>query len=264
MSAGAALPEDAGLPRHAPGIGSGLGVVALYFVLQLVLGTVLAVGFAFVQGLAMALQGQAGGLDAATLLSRPDVKSGLMAATIVMAALAMFWMVLRRWPAQWRVPDPPGFGFVRPQGRWYGYAVAAGVLVALLGGLLTRWLAPGGEVQQDVTVMSGQVSPAMRWVMAVLVVCVAPLVEELIFRGVLLSGLMRRLRAVWAVPLSAAIFGIVHLPDFGFAWHAVPALVGLGLVLALLRLRSRSLWPAVTAHAANNLLAVAGWFVVVS
>ncbi|TAL90510.1 MAG: CPBP family intramembrane metalloprotease, partial [Rhodanobacter sp.] len=36
----------------------------------------------------------------------------------------------------------------------------------------------------------------------------------------------------------------------------------LALALAWLRLRSESIWPSVIAHGANNLLAVAAWFVV--
>ena len=94
------------------------------------------------------------------------------------------------------------------------------------------------------------------------VVCVAPFVEELVFRGVLLSGLASRMHIGWAMLVSAIVFGCVHLPDFKFAWYPVPALILLGLVLAWLRVRTRSLWPSITLHAANNFFAVLGWFLV--
>ncbi|HET6588118.1 MAG TPA: CPBP family intramembrane glutamic endopeptidase [Oleiagrimonas sp.] len=246
-----------------PGIWGGLGVVVLYPVLQVivavVLGLLAALGYGIVQG------GQGHKLSQAAVqqaLRSPDVKTGFTVVTIAVVAVLMLWIIRRRWRGQWAVANPPGFGFVWPQGGiWFLYAGLAGVAVALLGGMLTTWLAHGHAVQQDVTMMGLHVSLGMRVTLAVLVVCVAPLVEELIFRGVLLSGLMSRMKAGWAVALSALIFGCVHLPDFKFAWYAIPALVLLGVVLALLRLRTRSLWPAMAAHAANNLMATIAWFV---
>ena len=68
-------------------------------------------------------------------------------------------------------------------------------------------------------------------------------------------------RTALAIGLSAGLFGLVHLPDLGYLWYAVPNLMLLGIGAAWLRLRSASLWPAVLAHGTNNLLAVAGWFI---
>lgn len=254
--------------RHAngrspsvPGSASGLGLVLLYFVLQLVLGTGLVLLLMLVVRLTGA-EGPAAPDDIAGLLAMPDVKAGLVSSTLLLATLVVFWVVRRLWGAWWRVSDPPGFGWVGAPWRWYAYALVAGVLMALLGGVLTQWLAHGRTLSQDVSVMGGQASPAIRVLLAVLMVCVAPLVEELIFRGVLLSGLMQRMQAGWAILVSALVFGLMHLADFGFVWYAIPALAGLGVVLAWLRLRSGSLWPAVVAHATNNALAVLGWFVI--
>jgi membrane protease YdiL (CAAX protease family) len=132
--------------------------------------------------------------------------------------------------------------------------------VLFLGGALTHLLAGHHQVAQDVSLLAGNVSVGMRLLLAVLVVCVAPFVEELVFRGVLLSGLASRMPVGWAMLGSAIVFGCVHLPDFRFAWYPVPALVILGLVSAWLRVRTRSLWPSIMLHAANNFFAVLGWF----
>jgi membrane protease YdiL (CAAX protease family) len=134
--------------------------------------------------------------------------------------------------------------------------------VLLLGGPLTHLLAGHHEVNQDVSLLAGNVSMGMRLLLAVLVVCVAPFVEELVFRGVLLSGLASRMPIGWAMLASAIVFGCVHLPDFKFAWYPVPALVILGLASAWLRVRTRSLWPSITLHATNNFIAAIAWFVV--
>lgn len=234
-------------------------MIALYFVLQLVVGVVLLFGYGLIRGLL--------GLDVTAesimqSMQTPDVKVGLVVVTMAVVAVCTLWLVWRFWPALWRVADPPGFGFTRPSSLHFLWiAVAIGVMAVLFGGWLTQLLANGDTISQDVTAMSLAVTPGMRIVLALLVVCVAPVVEELLFRGVLLSGLLRHMRTGWAVAISAVIFGAVHLPDFKFAWYPVPALALLGALLAWIRLRSRSLWPSIIMHATNNLVAVIGWYV---
>jgi membrane protease YdiL (CAAX protease family) len=86
-------------------------------------------------------------------------------------------------------------------------------------------------------------------------------VEELLFRGVLLSAVARYTGNGVAIVLSALLFACVHLPDLSFLWYALPNLALLGLILGWLRVQSGSIWPAVVAHGMNNLLAVVSWFV---
>jgi len=93
---------------------------------------------------------------------------------------------------------------------------------------------------QDVTVGSGVMG-------FFFVVFAGPLVEELLFRGVILGGLLSHHRARWAIVGSAALFGVVHLN----LWQFVPAF-GTGLVSGWLFVRTRSLWPCVAFHAAYN------------
>jgi membrane protease YdiL (CAAX protease family) len=71
--------------------------------------------------------------------------------------------------------------------------------------------------------------------------------EELVFRGVFL-GTMRRVGAArGAVLASAAFFALIHLSVFRF----LPTFL-LGVVLALLVVRTGSIFPAMLAHAAYN------------
>lgn len=82
-------------------------------------------------------------------------------------------------------------------------------------------------------------------------VTVAPIVEELFFRGLVYQALKERTGAAWAGALSALIFAIYHFS----LWLIVPILL-LGLALAWLTEWQRSLWPAIIGHALNNLVAV--------
>lgn len=84
----------------------------------------------------------------------------------------------------------------------------------------------------------------------VMAVVVAPIVEEIAFRGMLYNSLRGQM-GVWAASLlSAAIFAVVHptLPG-GFL-----PILALGAVLALLREKTGSLAPPIIAHGLNNAL----------
>ncbi len=83
----------------------------------------------------------------------------------------------------------------------------------------------------------------------VAVVVLAPVAEELLFRGVLLRGLKERLGIVASAVISGFVFSAYHLDPVGF----LPRFE-IGIVLALLAWKSGSLWPAIAFHAANNAL----------
>lgn len=76
---------------------------------------------------------------------------------------------------------------------------------------------------------------------------VAPLCEEVFFRGFLQQGLRQRLEAPRAVVVTALIFTAFHLEPVGFV-----ARFQLGVLFGLLAWRTGSLWPAIGAHFANN------------
>jgi hypothetical protein len=87
------------------------------------------------------------------------------------------------------------------------------------------------------------------------VIVLAPLGEELVFRGVLLRGLVRRMSFWWAALAGAAIFGACHADVWIYLfWPRYLALVGVGVGLAWLN-RTRGYWCGVTAHATLNAVA---------
>ncbi len=86
----------------------------------------------------------------------------------------------------------------------------------------------------------------------VLVIGIAPFVEEFFFRGFLYKALKNGM-GVWPGALaSGALFSLIHLKPIYF----VP-LMTLGVILALLYQRTGSIWPCIALHAANNALAFA-------
>jgi len=87
-----------------------------------------------------------------------------------------------------------------------------------------------------------------------LICAVAPVLEELIFRGFIYGGLRQRFPPPLAVLLSALVFGATHVR---LAAGGMVAISCVGVLLALLYERNRSLWPSIIAHSAHNALAFA-------
>lgn len=81
------------------------------------------------------------------------------------------------------------------------------------------------------------------------VAVIAPVVEELIFRGLILQGLRRNYNAFVSVFMSALLFALFHLNPWQF-----PATFILGMLLGWIVLRTHSLLLSILGHSINNLL----------
>lgn len=96
------------------------------------------------------------------------------------------------------------------------------------------------------------VSGLEKIAIAVGVIAFAPVAEELLFRGVLLGGLIRSVGDRGAVWVSAIVFAASHFQVVQF-----PGLLAIGLALALLARRTGGLAAPICAHAAFNATTVA-------
>ena len=257
-------PLVSSVTTRAPSLWTALGLIVLYFLLQAVGSTLLALILAVTLGFVHLTPGvtQIGnGIN--TMLEQPGMQALLVMLTLILAALSVLLLAQRRWPHLWSLAQPPGFGFLRPSRLLYiALAIAIGVAAPLLGAQLTQLLAHGQTVSQDIQQLGANTPLAWRIPLVLVVVGLGPVVEEFLFRGVLLSTLLQRWGAGWAMVASSLIFTLTHLPGLQWQWFGLPDLMLLALLLAWLRLRSGSIWPGVLAHGINNLLAVVAWFVV--
>ena len=118
--------------------------------------------------------------------------------------------------------------------------------------VLTGWLMgklvgdPGGSNPLLEMVLRSD-NPWALVLLALTAVVLAPLFEELVFRGVLLPVLARVLGRGWGVVISGLVFAVAHL-----SIGELPPLLVLGIGLALLRLSSGRLLPCVLMHALWN------------
>lgn len=211
--------------------------VLIYLVGQLVAGLVLA-ALAFVTEVPLA--------GPALLLA------GLGGQVLGLSLVVGYLLARRR--LTWRVLGP-----VRPGRRQIGLGVVVGVVGTVLAygvnaGLV---LLTGAQdpVEQEVLreLLAGGSAMLLAITMAVVV---APIAEELLFRGLLFAALRRRL-GLWPAAIgSSAVFTAIHVEVVLSQPVALAGLLTLGVVLAWAFQRTGSLVVPVVAHAVFNALSV--------
>jgi membrane protease YdiL (CAAX protease family) len=156
------------------------------------------------------------------------------------------WAEGLTFPELWRRVAP---GPTRKNLAWGLAFLALAVFLVLAVAMATSLVmkpdqSPQRDLQELLRGLSGW-GPSL--VMFVVVAGLAPLFEELLFRGFLFPVLARRGQVTFALFASALLFGAIHLQPAG-----LPILGTLGLVLALAVRQTGSLWPAVLVHACWN------------
>jgi membrane protease YdiL (CAAX protease family) len=87
----------------------------------------------------------------------------------------------------------------------------------------------------------------------ILVIGLAPVSEELFFRGFLFGGLRGKMSFWPAALISGIFFGLIHV--LGGTWEVIPPLALFGILLAWLYERTGSLGPPMLMHALQNTIA---------
>ncbi len=151
-----------------------------------------------------------------------------------------------------------------------------------LGGLVLGFSAQGLSTllpnpKNDIPVEALFHNPALIWLLVTFGTLLAPLFEEIVFRGFLLPGiaivvdymaLPRDLDAhaawrnsdafstrAWTISalVTSVLFALIHAPQLGYTWSAVALLVAVSLLLCLVRIRTGSVAASTLVHAFYNL-----------
>ncbi len=172
-------------------------------------------------------------------------------------------LIARRW---WGA-RPADLGVTKPRpGSWWWFlkfASLAGLGYLVVGGILAATFRGRVDVEglhhgARIWLQTGAVIP--HWVLAAMIV--APLVEELVYRGVLYPALRGRIGRGWAVLASAAIFALMHLVWSWSLFLPVTQFLG-GLIFAWSYEKTRSLVFPVIFHAIGN-AGVLAWMLVLA
>ncbi|MGA2237126.1 MAG: type II CAAX endopeptidase family protein [Terriglobales bacterium] len=130
--------------------------------------------------------------------------------------------------------------------------VAVYVLAGIALSLALQGLAHLLPMPKELPIDSFFRTPAEAWALGILSVTLAPLVEELFFRGFLYPVLARSLGLPVAVFLTALGFALLHGAQLGFAWGPVLVILLVGIVLTMVRAKQNSVAASVLIHMAYN------------
>jgi uncharacterized protein len=90
------------------------------------------------------------------------------------------------------------------------------------------------------------------YMVAIMATLTAPLVEEVIYRGILFSAFQRTFGVTFAVVSVTFLFAIVHVPQYYPSFSTIFLLTLLSLILTLVRVRTNNLLPCVILHTLFN------------
>lgn len=146
----------------------------------------------------------------------------------------------------------------RPQlrdGAYALFAIAAYMMLSVLlsvgATLLIQWLMPGVDMNQEQEIGFESRSGAVDIVLVFLViVIIAPIVEELVFRGYLYGSLRPRLPWWLCAVIVSILFGIVH-----GQWNVGVDVFAMSMVACYLREKTDAIWSGVALHMMKNLVA---------
>jgi membrane protease YdiL (CAAX protease family) len=94
-----------------------------------------------------------------------------------------------------------------------------------------------------------------RWavyLVAFMAIVTAPIVEEVIYRGILYSAFQRTLGVGVAVAAVTLLFALVHVPQYYPSYSTISLLLLLSLILTLIRARTGNLLPCIILHTVFN------------
>jgi len=130
-------------------------------------------------------------------------------------------------------------------------AVIVGAVATELVNLLIGWYPeaiPEGLQSVNESIRQSEGPTLATFLVAVCVI--APVFEELVFRGILWWGLEKFLSSHVVLAITSILFALAHVDTL----HVI-AVFPLGLLFGYLRHKTGSIWAPMIAHATNNILA---------
>lgn len=166
-----------------------------------------------------------------------------------LCTLALLSVFLRRHNATFR-----DLGLGKFKLSYAGYALLSVPVYIILSGIATaiaQRYVPNFNVdqQQDIgfTHAAGVVPLVMVFISLVIV---PPIVEELLFRGLIFRGFLKKFHPIVSGLATSLIFGAAH-----WQWNVSVDVFALSLVLCSLAYQTKSLWPGICLHATKNFIA---------
>lgn len=203
-----------------------------------------------------------GGADLTNWLATTEIQFLYVLASGLISLLVM-WVFMRWRKIHWRSP-----GFNRlPVWKDLGWGALAlpvyFVVLMLVSAIASAFFGVDANQEQEIGFdnVSGAIGLSLTFISLVII---PPIVEEILFRGFLFTGLRSKLKIWPAVIITSVLFAIPHLfaSSQGLLWIAAIDTFILSLFLCYLRERTGNLWAPIILHALKNSVAFIAIFVI--
>ena len=157
------------------------------------------------------------------------------------------WLGRRGWESGWSslAIHAPHYGKLPV----WGFFLLAGLAMIALSFLIeptVNWIPMPDSIK---AIFEKAFVDSPLWDMIVSTCILAPLLEEFLCRGMMLRGMLTRMKPWKAIAWSSFLFAFMHLNP----WQAIPAFL-MGLLMGWVYWRTHSLWATIFLHCLNNSL----------
>lgn len=173
---------------------------------------------------------------------------------VLYAFVLVFLFLLARF--QHRTPFWKSLGWEKPTIRQAAGYLAGGITLAVAASLVL-WLLPDAQSFPLEKLFDSRLA---SFALSAFAISLAPLLEEVFFRGLLFAVVENAAGWPLAAVISAALFGALHAPEYWHAWHHLMMIFAVGMVFSLARGLTGSLVPSVLLHIGYNSLIVTSLF----
>lgn len=239
---------SAALPARGLGYWDLLYLV-LFSVAALLVGSVVCIAVYFGLGYFLGWE-----MDLDQTSSKASVAIAIQALASVLVLAFMYTLITVKYELPFR--RVIGWRPIEHRPFFYGASYcAAGVLLAFTVGLASHVMSmpdqptPFEDLLRD---------PSSLLLVAAFGIAIAPVVEELIFRGFVFSVFERAHGRLAAVVITAGSFSLIHGPQYGWHWQILVLLFYVGIVFGAVRAKTRSIVPPTIIHAAYNMTLLIG------
>jgi membrane protease YdiL (CAAX protease family) len=184
------------------------------------------------------------GLD----LESPKVQAPFVLIVTSLVWISAFAFIYTLITVKYGLPFAEAIGWTDYEGAPTTY-LAGGVILAVSVALISTLLPkPEGKLKIEALLED----PTALVLLALFAVFLAPVLEEMLFRGFIYRVVEQSNGAGMAVSATSLVFSLVHGDQYGWLWQNLLLLFGVGLVFGIVRARTGSILPGVFIHAAYN------------
>lgn len=222
------------------GLGAAVGILILSFVLMVVTQVLFLIPYTLWRGVRLDALGEFALKDPGAIFMQ--IASIIPAHLLTLGAT---WLVVTRIG---KYPFFKSLGWEWGKGFSFWRCAGMAALLYATGLSILHYSAPVDNALERLI----QSSRAAALATAFAATFTAPLVEELVFRGLLYSSLKRLAGKVWAVAVVVVLFAAIHVPQYWPSYGVIATILLLSFTLTMIRARTGRLLPCFVIHLLFN------------